>query len=187
LLDLNNPYSIDEILAANERVGIHVGDAFAALSPEHFTYQTDGVWSPQLHLQHLLLSNKPLAKAMQMSLDRFERMFGRSERSSHDYDNIVAIYRQKLDEGLRAEGSNFEPIIFRMPDEVEDAQTYLVDEWRKTNVNLIAAIDGWTDGDLDAYLIPHPAVPDMTVREMLLFTLYHNLHHLNDVEQLLQA
>lgn len=187
MLDLNNPYSQEEIIAATEKVGQHVADYFAGLSPEQFTYHTDGVWSAQLNLQHLLLSNKPVAKALGLPADRLEKMFGRSERSSHDYDTIVATYRKKLAEGLRAEGSNFEPIAFRMPDDVEDEQTYLVAEYQKTTQRLIEAIDAWSDGDLDTYNLPHPAVPDMTLREILLFTLYHNLHHRSDVEKLFQT
>jgi uncharacterized damage-inducible protein DinB len=187
LLDLNNPYSVEDILAATERVSTHVGDAFAALAPDTFTYQTDGVWSAQQSLEHLLLTTKPVAKALKLPPERLEKMFGRSERSSHDYDTIVAAYRKKLNGGLRAEGSSFDPITFKMPEDIDDEQTYLVEEYRKTARRLIEVVDTWSDGDLDAYLLPHPVDPEMTVREMLLFTLYHNLHHLNDVEQLLQA
>lgn len=187
MLTLNNPYSQEEIIAATQTVGTYVGDFFSGLSPERFTYETEGVWSAQSNLQHMLLSLKPLAKAISMSPDRLEKMFGRSDRSSEDYDVIVQHYQKKLEEGLRAEGSGFEPVGYRMPEDVEDVQAYLLEEWHKTIEKYLAAIDEWSDTDLDAYLLPHPAVPDMTVREMLMFTLYHNIHHVEDVTRLLES
>lgn len=48
-----------------------------------------------------------------------------------------------------------------------------------------AALGKWSDKALDSYLLPHPLLGKMTVREILFFTLYHNLHHVNDVQRLL--
>ena len=35
----------------------------------------------------------------------------------------------------------------------------------------------WSERALDRYRLPHPLLGRLTVREMLLFTLYHSVHH----------
>ena len=37
----------------------------------------------------------------------------------------------------------------------------------------------WGELALDRYRLPHPLLGRLTVREMLLFTLYHSVHHFN--------
>ncbi|MCB9182399.1 MAG: DinB family protein [Flavobacteriales bacterium] len=35
----------------------------------------------------------------------------------------------------------------------------------------------WSESDLERYLLPHPLLGKLTLREMLYFTLYHVQHH----------
>ena len=37
----------------------------------------------------------------------------------------------------------------------------------------------WNEADLDSTRLPHPLMGRMTVREVLHFTVYHNLHHVH--------
>jgi uncharacterized damage-inducible protein DinB len=48
---------------------------------------------------------------------------------------------------------------------------------------LCAAIAQWPETALDARRLPHPLIGRLTVREMLLFTVYHNRHHLENVQR----
>jgi uncharacterized damage-inducible protein DinB len=43
-------------------------------------------------------------------------------------------------------------------------------------------IDGLTEEELDRYLLPHPLLGKLTMREMLYFTIYHVTHHHRQVE-----
>jgi hypothetical protein len=45
------------------------------------------------------------------------------------------------------------------------------------------ALQGWSEQALDRLRLPHPGLGLLTVREMLLFTLYHNAHHVFGVAQ----
>ena len=47
--------------------------------------------------------------------------------------------------------------------------------------NLTRSASGWGEWTLDRLRLPHPALGRLTVREMLFFTLYHNLHHVENV------
>jgi uncharacterized damage-inducible protein DinB len=40
---------------------------------------------------------------------------------------------------------------------------------------------------LDRLRLPHPALGKLTVREMLFFTIYHNIHHVENVVRRLSA
>jgi uncharacterized damage-inducible protein DinB len=38
-------------------------------------------------------------------------------------------------------------------------------------------IDAWEEDQLDEAQLPHPIIGKITVREMLFFTIHHNLRH----------
>jgi hypothetical protein len=48
---------------------------------------------------------------------------------------------------------------------------------------LCAAVERWPERALDRYRLPHPLMGKLTVREMLLFTLVHNIHHVRVAER----
>ncbi len=49
------------------------------------------------------------------------------------------------------------------------------------------AVASWREEDLDRYVLPHPLLGKLTLREMLCFTLYHNYHHVRNVATRLQG
>ena len=53
----------------------------------------------------------------------------------------------------------------------------LLDRWSKANAELLAVAEKWDEDDLDRYQLPHPLIGNLTVREMLFCTIYHNLRH----------
>ena len=52
---------------------------------------------------------------------------------------------------------------------------------------LWSAVGSWREADLDRYLLPHPLLGKLTIREMLFFTLYHNYHHVQSLATRLHA
>ena len=52
-----------------------------------------------------------------------------------------------------------------------------MDQWSKVNAELLSAVEKWDETELDQYMLPHPILGKLTVREMLFFTIYHNLRH----------
>ena len=47
----------------------------------------------------------------------------------------------------------------------------------KEEKRLAKKIQKWTESDLDTYLLPHPLLGKMTIREIALWTAYHTEHH----------
>ena len=52
---------------------------------------------------------------------------------------------------------------------------------------LVTEVERWSERAMDRYRLPHPLLGQLTVREMLFFTLYHNVHHIHVVARRLSA
>jgi hypothetical protein len=181
---MSSPQSKAEIIEQLEQVQRSVAESVAGMSAEQFNAGTDESWSAAGYLKHLILSVKPLAKALGLGGERLARLFGRPERTSKTYEEIVALYEARLADGIRAEDfDRVTPAFYRFPDGVEDKQAYLLDTWNESNQRLFDALQQWGEADLDAYSILHPAIGPVTVREMLYFAVFHNRLHGRDIEQ----
>jgi hypothetical protein len=44
---------------------------------------------------------------------------------------------------------------------------------------LCLSLDTYSEDELDQYILPHPLLGKLTLREMLFFTIYHVKHHEN--------
>ncbi|BDP42878.1 hypothetical protein DAETH_28470 [Deinococcus aetherius] len=173
---LPTPQTREELLQALAQMQGEVVTYFRKLSPEEFTRGSAEEWSPAHHLHHLTLSNAPLSQALQIPRDRLGRRGG--GRASRSYLDIRDRYREALAGGARASGRY-------VPDPQADQAT-LVEEYAGATAAVRTALAGWTDADLDRFALTHPVLGELSVREMLLFTLYHNQHHLGGVKASLE-
>jgi uncharacterized damage-inducible protein DinB len=49
---------------------------------------------------------------------------------------------------------------------------------------LTARVAKWSEANMDYHVLPHPLLGPLSVREMLFFTVYHNTHHVLNVQRL---
>jgi len=100
-------------------------------------------------------------------------LFGKTNRPSKTYDEVVTKYKTKLAAGGKASGPFIPPTIkFEKKDE-------LIKKYDQQKQKLISKIEKQSETDLDKYILPHPLLGKVTLREMLYFTIHHNEHHLN--------
>jgi hypothetical protein len=163
------------ISALNENV-----DAFnnyiAPLSKEQFEATPNNKWSAGQNLDHLIRAIKPLQLAYGLPKFALRIMFGKTNRPSKTYDELVTKYKTKLAAGGRASGPFIPPFIsFEKKDE-------LVKRYDEQKRKLIAKIEKQSEKDLDIYILPHPLLGKVTLREMLYFTIHHNEHHLESLK-----
>lgn len=131
-----------------------------------------GKWSIGQHAKHLLLSAQPVTKGMQLPKPALLNAFGtRGERLERSEEELVKVYRSALAGGVKA------PPKFT-PEELTEAQKAgLVADLKQELNDLTSTIDQWSETDLSEYVMPHPALGVLTIREMLIFTVYHTQHH----------
>ena len=134
-------------------------------------YSLDSKWTAGQQLDHIILSVTPLAKALLLPRFILKRLFGKANRPSKDYDSLVKKYLSKLDAGGRAP-SPFVPRIVDASQKKEQQSKIL-----KPIKKLCKRVDGFSEQQLDEYILPHPLLGKVTIREMLYFTIYHAEHH----------
>ena len=99
------------------------------------------------------------------------------------YADLRDHYVAAIHAGGQATGT-YVPQVEAPPD-AEQAKRDLLDKWYEVAARIPKALQGWTEAQLDKYTLPHPLIGKITVREMLFFTLYHNLLHANEARTFL--
>jgi len=159
------------IAALNEKVDAFNQYTFS-LSKEQFEATPENKWSAGQNLDHLIRSIKPLQLAYSLPKFILKIMFGKANRPSKTYDELVTKYKTKLAAGGRASGPFIPPSVkFEQKD-------LLIKKYNRHKQKLINKIKKQSEEDLDHYILPHPLLGKLTLREMLFFTIHHNEHHL---------
>jgi len=159
------------IFALNEKV-----DAFnnyiTPLNKDQFEATRNSKWSAGQNLDHLIRSIKPLQLAYSLPKFALLILFGKTNRPSRSYDELITKYKTKLAAGGRASGPFIPPAIgFEKKDS-------LIKKYNEQKQKLVTKIERQSESDLDKYILPHPLLGKLTLREMLYFTIHHNEHHL---------
>ncbi len=131
----------------------------------------EGKWSAGQQLDHICRSVAPVNMAFGLPLFVLGWFFGKANRPSRSYEALVAKYKTKLAEGGRVGGRFIPPTA-----EWTEREKLL----RRLEL-LVAALGKKVakvkENQLDTYILPHPLLGKLTLREMLYFTIYHVQHH----------
>ena len=138
-------------------------------------------WSPAEILGHLILSAKPVSKAMSLPKLGLRASFGINKREKTNFDETIKHYHQVLKEGLQA------PSSFNYNNVKEKGRQALLDTWSNELNKLLVHVDKWSEEDLDKYQLPHPVLGKLSIREILLFTDFHNKHHHEQIREVLYS
>jgi len=130
-------------------------------------------WNTGEHIVHLIQSENALNKALWLPKFYLKYKFGTNNRDNRTYDQIVKKYQNKL-----ADNSGVVANISRkMPTITLTNKTSYISKLDKEKIKLIKKFQKWTEADLDTYLLPHPLLGRMTIREIVIWTAYHTEHH----------
>lgn len=164
-----------EIVAALEQQERDSAAYWNAFGDAAFFQKIGSGWSPAETVRHLAKSTRAVAKALGYPKILLRLKFGRAKRASMSYDELVAAYRKKLDEGGQA--GRFAP----SPGDKD--RTSITREFTSVQRELRTMIARWPEQKLDRIQLPHPLLGNLTVREMLMFTLYHQRHHMDVIKR----
>jgi hypothetical protein len=159
-------------------------DAFvkttSLFSEEKFFNKTDkDKWSAAENVEHLYLVTKPLVGLFATPQVMTEK-WGNATHPSRSYDEIVETYLEKINNGGKA------PAYF-VPLTTEPTKDEVIKKFESLNEKYIEGANAMTEQELDMYLLPHPLLGLLTVREFLTFYVYHTKHHHATVKGLLLA
>jgi len=146
-------------------------DFISGLSEEEFMRAPQGKWIAGQHLDHLIRAVDPLAKGLLLPKFVVKLVFGKANRASKSYDDLVKKYKTKLEAGGKA-GGRFIPSVIPYAERKKKAEKLLM-KVKRLNKN----INGYSEPQLDAFILPHPLLGKVTLREMMYFTIYHAEHH----------
>jgi DinB superfamily len=163
-----NKNEIIHTLTSNHKVFI---DYTSALNKEQIEYKRENKWSAAQQIQHIYKSVRPLALGLLMPKVMVKIIWGKANRPSKSYEGLVAKYNEKLLLGGRA-SSPFVP---------KEVPANDIKKWQskiETSVKkLCSNLEKYNEAEFDLYILPHPLLGKVTLREMMYFTMYHVQHH----------
>jgi hypothetical protein len=167
------------LVAALERVHRESVAYWQSFPTPAFFAPLGTAWAPADHVRHLTKSMRAVTAGLRWPRLVIRLAFGRPRRPSRAYDVLRDDYRAALARGGQAGKYAPSPLATTPERSADDARAQIM-AYHATAVDALrAAADRWSDEALDRHQLPHPLLGPLTIREMLAFTLYHNLHHVH--------
>lgn len=141
-------------------------------------------WSPGDNVRHLTKAMRAVTSGLEQPRLLLRLMFGRSSHGSRDAERLRRDYLQALARGGQA--GRFAPRRRASAYDIDVERQRIMSAHALAVHRLCGALRRWPERELDRLRLPHPLLGKLTVREMLLFTLYHNEHHVNVVKRRLR-
>ena len=147
------------------------------LPDSDYLRSVNGKWTPGQQLDHIIKSVSPVNLAFGLPGFLMRLVFGKANRKSKTYEEIVEKYHTKLATGYKA-SAPFIPKSIGLQN-----RERLPKKLRMLIYSLMSRTDSFSEKQLDTYILPHPLLGKITLREMLYFTMYHAEHHQKQVLQ----
>lgn len=142
-----------------------------SLSSQEFIASKNEKWTAGQQLEHIVISVSAVNQALLLPNFLLKLIFGKANRKSRTYDELVQKYLSKLQAGGRASG-RFVPKSVTL-DKKDKLTKKLMSEVEKMN----RKISKLSENELETLIMPHPLLGKLTLREMFYFTIYHVQHH----------
>lgn len=182
MIQLGAPYKKDALVAAFSAEHTAVHDFFASIETATFFSAPDQVWSPAENLIHLTQSSGPIFLLLTLPRMALRLRFGKAKQPSTSLAAVRTNYTQVALAGGGVASGSYVP---SFEETTDAAKQKILSDWSTLGGKIETALAKWSEADLDKYQAPHPLLGKMTVRDLMFFTLYHNLHHVNDTQRLL--
>ena len=176
------PGSREEIVAALEEVRARSRTYWESFAPAAFVAPLGEAWSPADNVRHLNKSVSAVAGGLRVPKLLLRLRFGRAKAPSRTYAGLREHYRTRLAQG--ADAGRYGPSSpLDAGGDPAAARDRILAQHDEAVQSLIEGCARWSEKALDGYVLPHPLLGPLTVREMLFFTVYHNQHHVAVVQR----
>lgn len=178
------PFGKKSILQTLEKVSREVVYTFKSISHEELFAHLDGGWSPIETLEHLIKASKEVKSTLKRSGILLRLRGGKPKHTSRRYAELQQAYLVLLAGGAHVDQNS--PARIEQPgsrDEIDKMRQKAMRRWKTLNNDVRSTLELWREKELEKYQISHPIMGKLTIREMLLLTIYHDLHHLHMIQQ----
>lgn len=127
-------------------------------------------WTAGQEMQHIIWSVNKLATALLLPKAILKMKFGVANRPSRTYEAQVNKYTKGLEQLGGAYRVELAPVQYA-------ERSQLIKKLNKSVALLCSRVKKYSEENLDYYILPHPLMGKMTIRELLYFTVHHVLHH----------
>jgi hypothetical protein len=169
-----------ELVQALEKRHKEISEYFSSLPEATFVADTALKWNPAQHLIHLTRANSRIGQGLQAR----DALPNKDSGQAKSYEVVRETYLTALthapSELLAKNGAAVQV-------ETNSSQAQILEAYQQAGTGLRQGIQTWTEDELDTKAMPHPLLGLLSVREMLEFALYHDLHHLNGVRKYLDS
>lgn len=143
----------------------------ATMNERGFMFSINDKWTAGQQLFHIVLSVSPLTKIFLLPAFLIKIIFGKANRPSKDYESLIKKYLTKIEKGGKATRGFIPPSVeFKNREKLSTKLLLLINKLKNQ-------VDGFSEKQLDELILPHPLLGKLTLREMLMFTVYHVQHH----------
>ena len=130
-----------------------------------------GKWTTGQHIDHLIRSTAPINKMFKLPKFVLKYKFGVNNRSERTFDETHQRYLKALENGMKSFG-RFSPKEIKNSDKAQK-----LSELKCQGKKFVANINKQSEENLSKYIVPHPAIGYLTLRELAYFTAFHTKHH----------
>lgn len=168
-----------ELISITEEKFQNLFDFLENHDNEKWNQGPEGKWTAGQHVMHLLQGAKPLNRAMGLPMFILRYKFGKANRPPRTYDVVENKYKTKL----AAAGTVISPFSKNMPETPPDGKSAIIKSLSKQKDILLKKINRISEKSMDKYLIPHPLLGRMLIREMIMWNAIHVNHHLDILKE----
>lgn len=169
----------EQIIRESDAIFRQLTDYCLTIPDDLFFKEPADKWSIAQNVAHLIIALKTTVAAYALPKFLVRLIGGKPNRPSRSYEELVEKYRQKLAAGGKAQGRY-------VPKKIPPSYSRqkLLNRWQKVTEEYLEAIrKNWSTEQFDQYIVKHPLLGKITLRELCYFSIYHTRHHLEIIKK----
>ncbi len=168
-----------EIIRMYQELDLELSEFLASLTKEEKNADLNGKWSVNQNIDHLNKVLLPLNKALSKPKFLLRYGFGKPNRPGRNYDALVQRYHEK------AQGPAVAPEIYKANENLVLGTQDLEGTYQALSLKFLKIVEQkWSEAQLDNYLLAHPLLGKLTIREILYFVHWHTNHHFEAIKKI---
>jgi hypothetical protein len=146
-------------------------ESISNLNKEEFEININNKWSAGQDLVHLIKLLRILNIAYLIPKPLLGLLYGINKDEQRSFEHLQSLYKNALANGAKSPSIYIpNPVLF-------ENKSSLIKKHQALNESFIKKINKLTEVELDKFRLPHPILGKVSLRELVLFTSFHTIHH----------